>query len=104
MRRAVSLEDIPPYLTAADQDRAVNLADYSLALGRRFRSLKLWFVLRSFGRQGIAEVLRRHIRIAKNVADQIAQHPRFELAAAVDFSLVCFRYRGSDADNRTLLD
>jgi aromatic-L-amino-acid decarboxylase len=104
MRRAVSLEDIPPYLTAADQDRAVNLSDYSLALGRRFRSLKLWFVLRSFGRQGIAEVLREHIRIAKAVAAQIAQHPEFELAAAVDFSLVCFRYRGSDADNRALLE
>ena len=104
MRRAVSLEDAPPYLTAADQDRAVNLADYSVALGRRFRSLKLWFVLRSFGRQGIAEVLRRHIRIAKEVAAQMAAHPRFELAAPVDFSLVCFRFRGSDADNRALLE
>jgi len=104
MRRAVSLEDAPPYLTAADQDRAVNLADYSLALGRRFRSLKLWFVLRSFGRQGIAEVLRRHIRIAKDVAAEIARHPDFELAAPVDFSLVCFRHRGSDAGNRALLE
>jgi aromatic-L-amino-acid decarboxylase len=104
MRRAVSLEDAPPYLTAVDQDRAVNLADYSLALGRRFRSLKLWFVLRSFGRQGIAEVLRRHIRIAKDIAAQIAAHPRFELSAPVNFSLVCFRCRGSDADNRALLE
>jgi len=104
MRRAVSLEDAPPYLAAADQDRAVNLADYSLALGRRFRSLKLWFVLRSFGRQGIAEVLRRHIRMAQQIGGEIAAHPRFELAAPVDFSLVCFRYRGSDADNRALLE
>src|SRR4029079_2649355 len=96
MRRAVSLEDAPPYLQAAEQDRAVNLADYSLALGRRFRSLKLWFVLRYFGREGIAEVLRRHIRIAKDIAAQIALHPDFELAAPVDFSLVCFRHRGSD--------
>ena len=104
LRRAVSLEDAPPYLDAADQDRAVNLADYSLALGRRFRSLKLWFVLRSFGREGIAEVLRRHIRIAKDVGVRIAQHPDFELAAPVVFSLVCFRYRGSDADNRALLE
>ena len=93
-----------PYLTAMDRNRAVNLADYSLALGRRFRSLKLWFVLRSFGREGIAEVLRRHIRIAKEVADKIAQHPDFELAAPVDFSLVCFRHRSSDAANRALLE
>lgn len=104
MRRAVSLEDVPPYLTTNDVDRAVNLADYSLALGRRFRSLKLWFVMRSMGREGISEVLRRHIRIAKRLGDEIAGHPDFELAAPVDFSLICFRYRGSDADNRALLD
>jgi aromatic-L-amino-acid decarboxylase len=103
MRRALSLEDAPPYLTASAQHRAVNLADYSLALGRRFRSLKLWFVLRAYGRQGIAEVLRRHIRIAKEIGAEIARHPDFELAAPVDFSLVCFRYRGSDEENRALL-
>ena len=53
MRRMLSLEEAPPYLQAVEQDRAVNLSEYSLALGRRFRSLKLWFVLRYFGREGI---------------------------------------------------
>jgi aromatic-L-amino-acid decarboxylase len=108
MRRMLSLEETPPYLQAAEQDRAVNLADYSLALGRRFRSLKLWFVLRYFGREGIARVLRGHLEMAQDLAALIEQDPRFELAAPVLFSLVCFRYRGSgpgsDADNRDLLE
>ncbi len=104
MQRAVSLEDAPPYLTAAQQDRAVNLADYSLALGRRFRSLKLWFVLRSYGRQGIAEVLRRHMGIARDLAAKIEADPDFEMAAPLAFSLLCFRYRGTDQQNRVLLE
>jgi aromatic-L-amino-acid/L-tryptophan decarboxylase len=103
MRRMLSLEEAPPYLQAADQDRAVNLADYSLALGRRFRSLKLWFVLRYFGREGIAKILRGHMAMARNLARQIAGDSRFEVAAPVVFSLVCFRYRGSDEENRNLL-
>ena len=104
MRQSVSLTDAPPYLTAAAQDRAVNLSEYSLALGRRFRSLKLWFVLRSFGREGIAEIIRRHIAIARTIAAEIARDPRFEICAPVEFSLVCFRYRGSDDENRAILE
>jgi len=104
MRRMLSLEETPPYLQAAEQDRAVNLADYSLALGRRFRSLKLWFVLRYFGREGITRILRSHIDMACRLAERISADSRFELAAPVLFSLVCFRYRGSDQENRDLLD
>ena len=104
MRRMLSLEEVPPYLQAAEQDRAVNLADYSLALGRRFRSLKLWFVLRYFGREGITKILRQHMELARDLAALITADARFELAAPVLFSLVCFRYRGSDRDNRALLD
>jgi aromatic-L-amino-acid decarboxylase len=104
MRRMLSLEEAPPYLQAAEQDRAVNLSEYSLALGRRFRSLKLWFVLRYFGREGITRILRQHIRLAQDLAGQISADARFELAAPVLFSLVCFRYRGSDAENRELLE
>jgi aromatic-L-amino-acid decarboxylase len=108
MRRMLSLEEAPPYLQAADQDRAVNLSEYSLALGRRFRSLKLWFVLRYFGREGITKILRAHMRMAQDLAQWISADPRFEVAAPVLFSLVCFRYRGSGSDNdqvnRDLLD
>ena len=104
MRRMLSLEEAPPYLQATEQDRAVNLAEYSLALGRRFRSLKLWFVLRYFGREGIARILRGHMRMAQNLAQWISADSRFEIAAPVLFSLVCFRYRGSDQENRDLLE
>jgi len=104
MRRMLSLEETPPYLDAAEQDRAVNLSEYSLALGRRFRSLKLWFVLRYFGREGITRILRAHLKLARDLAQWIAADSRFELAAPVVFSLVCFRFRGSDRDNRELLD
>src|SRR5665213_1284904 len=104
MRRMLSLEETPPYLQATEQQRAVNLSEYSLALGRRFRSLKLWFVLRYFGREGITRILRGHIEMARDLARQIAADPRFELAAPVLFSLVYFRYRGSDQDNRDLLE
>jgi aromatic-L-amino-acid decarboxylase len=104
MRRMFALEEAPPYLQAANQDRAVNLSEYSLALGRRFRSLKLWFVLRYFGREGIARILRGHMTMARDLAGQIAADSRFELAAPVLFSLVCFRYRGTDDENRDLLE
>ncbi len=61
-RQALSLDQTPVYLQAGGDPRAVNFSDYSVALGRRFRALKLWFVLRYYGRQGIAGILRGHMR------------------------------------------
>ena len=103
-RRALSLDQTPAYLPASANPAAVNLSDYSVALGHRFRALKLWFVLRYYGREGIAEILRGHLRMAREFADHVQADSRFELAAPVLFSLVCFRLRGSDDDNRALLD
>jgi aromatic-L-amino-acid decarboxylase len=102
MRRAVSLAEVPPYLASTDQ--AVNLTEYSVQLGRRFRSLKLWFVLRYYGREGIAAILREQIRFATELTETIPRDSRFEIAAPTLFSLVCFRYRGSDDQNRALLE
>jgi aromatic-L-amino-acid decarboxylase len=104
MRRAVSLERTPAYVQTAQHERALNYSEYTVVLGRRFRSLKLWFVLRYFGREGIERVLRQHIQLAQKFAAEIERDPRFELAAPVLFSLVCFRYRGSDEENRAILD
>jgi aromatic-L-amino-acid decarboxylase len=104
LRRALSLDEAPAYLQASDAGGAVNFSDYSVALGRRFRALKLWFVLRYYGRDGIAEVLRGHMRMAREFAAGVQADPRFELAAPVLFSLVCFRLRSGDEDNRELLD
>ncbi|HXF28159.1 MAG TPA: pyridoxal-dependent decarboxylase, partial [Bryobacteraceae bacterium] len=90
LRRAFSL--VPEYLKTADDGRALNYMDYGIQLGRRFRALKLWFVMRSFGRDGIAEILRGHVRWAQELASIIESHPDFEVAAPVPLSLICFRY------------
>jgi aromatic-L-amino-acid/L-tryptophan decarboxylase len=95
---------IPEYLKTSEDPRAVNLMDYGVQLGRRFRALKLWFVLRYFGRAGLAEVIRRHIEYAQKFAALVRNDLDFEVAAPVPFSLVCFRYRGTDQQNRALMD
>jgi aromatic-L-amino-acid decarboxylase len=91
MRQAFSLT--PEYLKT-DAGDVTNLMDYGVSLGRRFRSLKLWFVLRYFGRRQIADALREHIRLADLFARWVRDHPDFEVLAPVPFSVVAFRYRG----------
>jgi aromatic-L-amino-acid decarboxylase len=100
-RRAFSL--VPEYLRTAEDPRAVNLMEYGIPLGRRFRALKLWFVMRYFGRQRIAEVIREHIELAREFAAMVDSDSRFERLAPVPFSVVCFRYRGTDEENAALL-
>jgi aromatic-L-amino-acid decarboxylase len=102
LRRAFSL--VPEYLRTQEDPRAVNLMDYSLSLGRRFRALKLWFVMRYFGREGIERILRSHIAMAHRLAEIVDQDPQFERLAPAPFSVVCFRYKGSDDENRAILD
>ena len=102
LRRAFSL--VPEYLRAAEDPRALNYMDYGVPLGRRFRALKLWFVLRYFGRQGISAALRSHIAWAQEFAAWVDADPRFERVAPAPLSVVCFRSKGSDGHNRRLLD
>ena len=104
MRRALNLETTPAYLATAQHDRALNFSEYSVNLGRRFRSLKLWFVLRYYGREGIQRILREHIRLARVLTGEIQRDPRFELSAPADLALVCFRYRGSNEQNQALIE
>jgi len=101
-KRAFSLT--PEFLRTSEDSRAVNLMDYGIPLGRRFRALKLWFVMRYYGRDGMAERIRNHVAWAKELAGWIAVDPRFEICAPAPLSLVCFRLRGSDESNRALLD
>ena len=77
---------------ATPRARAVNFMEYALPLGRRFRALKLWFVMRYFGREGLAANLREHIRLAQEFARLVEAHPEFEVVAPHPFSVVCFRY------------
>ena len=102
LRQAFSL--IPEYLRTAQDDTVVNLMDYGVPLGRRFRSLKLWFVMRYFGHAQMAQVIQSHVDMAQTLASWIEADERFELAAPVPLSLVCFRKRGSDEANRQLMD
>jgi aromatic-L-amino-acid/L-tryptophan decarboxylase len=102
LRRAFSL--IPEYLETAQDPRAVNLMDYGVPLGRRFRALKLWFVLRSYGREGLADVIRGHIAAAQELARWIDADPCFERTSPSPFSVVTFRYKGTDDDNRAIQD
>ena len=86
---------VPEYLRAPDADstlpRARDLMDTGIQLGRRFRALKLWAILRYFGSEGIRTRLAEHIRLAGEFADWIDEHPDFERVAPVPFSVVCFR-------------
>ncbi len=88
LKAAFSL--IPDYLRT-DEPGVTNLMDMGFQLGRRFRSLKLWMVIRAFGVEGLRERIREHCALARELADRIEADPGFELAAPVPFSAVCFR-------------
>ena len=91
LRRAFSL--VPEYLTTPEGESARNLMDLGVQLGRRFRALKLWFVLRYYGRTGLEARIREHIRLAGLFAGWVDAHPDFERLAPTPFSTVAFRCR-----------
>ncbi|MFL5931304.1 MAG: pyridoxal phosphate-dependent decarboxylase family protein [Gaiellaceae bacterium] len=99
-RDAFSL--VPEYLRVSEE--VVSLNEVSVPLGRRFRALKLWFVLRSLGRQGLQAMIREHVRLAAGFERRVAEEPGWEVCAPRRFSLVCFRRDGTDADNEALLE
>jgi aromatic-L-amino-acid decarboxylase len=98
IRRAFSL--VPEYL--ATPDAATNYMDYGLQLGRRFRALKLWFVLRHFGAEGIRERLREHIALAQDFAGWLRAEPDWQILAPHPLSVVCFRYLPEGFDEPAL--
>jgi len=102
LRDAFSL--VPEYLRTSEDQRTVNLMDYGVPLGRRFRALKLWFVMRWYGREGLAARIRDHVACARRLVELIRAEPDFTLCAPAPLSLVCFRYCGTDEQNRELLD
>ena len=101
LRRSSSLG--AEYLRTSEDGRVVNFMDYGIQLGRRFRALKLWYVFRYYGREGIIGMLRESLRLAKMLESLVRSDEEFELCAPVNFSLVCFRHRGGDAFNQRLL-
>jgi aromatic-L-amino-acid decarboxylase len=103
LRQAFSIEP-PGYLRTHQDPRAHDLMDYGVALGHRFRALKLWFVMRYFGQEKFQAVLRSHIQWAQQFATLVESHPDFERMAPLSLSVVCFRYKGSDEQNKAILD
>jgi aromatic-L-amino-acid decarboxylase len=89
LKQAFSL--VPEYLKTSDESTVKNGMDYGIQLGRRFRALKLWFVIRYFGREGLTARLREHCRLARLFASWVEASPNFEMMAPVPFALVCFR-------------
>jgi len=88
-----TFEILPEYLKTGNRGLVNDYRDWGIQLGRRFRALKLWFVIRSFGVNQLQAKIREHIRIARWLEQQVIAHPDFELLAPVPLSLVCFRYK-----------
>jgi aromatic-L-amino-acid decarboxylase len=102
LRAAFSL--IPEYLRTPDAEDALSLSEYGPALGRRFRALKLWAVLRCHGRRGLQDHIRHGIGLAAEFERWVGAEPGWELCAPREFSVVCFRMVGEDEPNRRLLE
>jgi len=100
LRNAFSL--VPEYLRVSED--VVSLSEYGMPLGRRFRALKLWAVLRCHGREGLQAVIREHVRLAELFEGWVQSEPGWEICAPRHFSLVCFRLEGTDQENEALLE
>ncbi len=83
---------LPEYLKTQEDEKVINYKDWGIQLGRRFRALKLWFVIRNFGVEGIRNKLRNHIHLAKDLEEKVQHHKEFEQLAPRYFNMVCFRY------------
>ena len=99
-----ALSVMPDYLRndASDSGAVIDYRDWQIPLGRRFRSLKLWFVIRRYGTQYLSGLVRKHISLAERFASWVSADPRFELCVPRQLNLVCFRKKGSDESNKKL--
>src|SRR5436190_848731 len=97
-----TLSVLPEYLRnqATESGAVIDYRDWQIPLGRRFRSLKLWFVIRHYGVEGLRYHIRQHVELAQQFADWVKIDDRFELAAPVPLNLVCFRHKGGDEVNQ----
>ena len=101
-----TLSILPEYLRnqATESGAVIDYRDWHIQLGRRFRSLKLWFVIRHYGVEGLQHHIRRHVELAQEFADWVRHDEDFELAAPAPLNLVCFRHQAGDAANQTIMD
>jgi aromatic-L-amino-acid/L-tryptophan decarboxylase len=101
-----TLSILPEYLRnqATESGAVIDYRDWHIQLGRRFRSLKLWFVIRHYGVEGLQHHIREHVRLAHQFADWVGKDERFEMAALVPLNLVCFRHKAGDEANQAIMD
>ncbi|GBE24686.1 L-2,4-diaminobutyrate decarboxylase [bacterium BMS3Bbin02] len=101
-----SLSVLPEYLRneATESGAVIDYRDWHIPLGRRFRALKLWFVIRHYGVEGLRHHVREHVAWARSFADRVVMHPDFELSAPLPLNLVCFRHIAGDEMNQHILD
>ncbi len=101
-----TLSILPEYLRnqATESGAVIDYRDWHIQLGRRFRALKLWFLIRHYGVEGLQHNVREHVKLAQQFADWVREDKRFELAAPAPLNLVCFRHKGGDAANQAIMD
>jgi aromatic-L-amino-acid decarboxylase len=101
-----TLSILPEYLRnqATESGAVIDYRDWHIQLGRRFRSLKLWFVIRHYGVEGLQHHVRQHVGLAQEFAQSVRRDERFELGAPVPLNLVCFRHKGGDRTNQGIMD
>ena len=101
-----TLSILPEYLRnqASESGSVIDYRDWHIQLGRRFRSLKLWFVIRHYGVEGLQHHIREHVRLAQQFAEWVRNDDGFEIAAPAPLNLVCFRHKGGDAANQIIMD
>jgi aromatic-L-amino-acid decarboxylase len=101
-----TLSILPEYLRnqASESGAVIDYRDWQIPLGRRFRALKLWFVIRHYGVAGLQHHVRRHVELAQQFAQWVREDDDFELAAPAPLNLVCFRHKSGDAANQTIMD
>lgn len=101
-----ALSILPEYLrnAASESGAVIDYRDWHVPLGRRFRSLKLWFVLRHYGAEGLRAALREDVELAQELAARVMAHPRLELAAPAPLSLVCVQHRDGDDATKALME
>ena len=101
-----TLSILPEYLrnNATESGAVIDYRDWQIPLGRRFRALKLWFVIRHYGVEGLQYHIRHHVELAQKFAGWVKKDKRFELAAPAPLNLICFRHKGGDEVNQALMD
>ena len=101
-----TLSILPEYLRnqATESGAVIDYRDWHIQLGRRFRSLKLWFVIRHYGVEGLQHHVREHVRLAQQFADWVRHDDRFEVTVPVPLNLVCFRHKAGDTANQQIMD